>query len=136
MDLYGKVTLGSFRSWFSYSYIDLTENNAGMITGLPGISRHNGRLGTTWRAAPKLFITPSLVIRSTPEGVMNPGSLVSELDTPYEINLYALYKRTEHLDLFLDLRNITDNHYALVSFTGDAYPQETFSGMAGVRLIY
>ena len=62
--------------------------------------------------------------------------LVSELDTPYEINLYALYKRTEHLDLFLDLRNITDNHYALVSFAGDAYPQETFCGMAGVRLIY
>ena len=75
MDLYGKVTLGSFRTWFSYSYVDLTENNAGTITGLPGISRHNGRLGTTWRATPKLFITPSLVIRSTPEGVANPGSL-------------------------------------------------------------
>jgi outer membrane receptor protein involved in Fe transport len=136
VDIYGKVTSGPFRSWISYSYTDYEETTAGMTTGLPGISRHNGRFGTTCWLSPKLFVTPSLVIRSTPENVLNPGRLADELHTPWEINLYVLYKRTEYMDFFLDLRNITDHHYALVSFTGDAFPQETFNGMAGVRLTY
>ncbi len=136
VDIYGKITFGAFRTWFSYSYVDFEETNAGMSSGLPGISAHNGRVGTTCWFGPKLFITPSLVIRSTPENVTNAGTLASELNTPWEINLYVLYKHTDYLDLFVDLRNITDHHYALVSFTGDAFPQETFNGMAGVRLTY
>jgi outer membrane receptor protein involved in Fe transport len=134
-DFYGKAKLGSFNHWFSYSYVDFAETSAGLETGLPGISRHNGRLGSTWQATPKLSITPSLVIRSTPENVV-PGKLASELETPWEINLYALHRFTEHMDLFFDLRNLTDHHYALGGFSGDAIPQETFRGTAGLRVTY
>ena len=134
-DLYGKVTRDCLRSWFSYSYVDFQATNAGLTTGLPGISKHNGRLGVTWQAEPNLFITPSLVIRSTPENV-NPDVLGPELDTPWEINLYLLYKYTPHMDVFADFRNLTDHHYALGGFSGDAIPQETLRGMVGLRLTY
>jgi outer membrane receptor protein involved in Fe transport len=134
-DLYGKMTFGSLSPWLSYSYVDFRETNAGMSSGLPGISKHNGRLGATWEITPKLFLTPSLVIRSTPENV-RPGRLADEINDPWEVNLYLLYRRSECLDLFVDLRNITDHHYALGGFTGEAIPQETFHGVAGVRLMY
>lgn len=135
IDFYGKTTAGALSWWFSYSYVDFEELNAGVITGLPGISRHNGRVGVTWEATPQLFITPSLVARSTPLNV-NPGVLGSELQDPWEMNLYLLYKWTKFMDLFADLRNVTDHHYALGGFTGDAMPQETFHGMLGVRVVY
>ena len=49
--------------WASYSYVDFQRTLPdGTKTGLPGISRHNVRLGVTWAATPKLFITPSLVL--------------------------------------------------------------------------
>ncbi len=135
VDFYGKVKRGSTDSWFSYSYVDFEQTNLGLVTGLPLISRHNGRLGVTWQATQRLFLTPSLVIRSTPENVAA-GSLRKELHDPYEINFYALYQRNRHVDLFLDLRNVTDHDYALGGFTGDAYAQETFSGVVGMRLTY
>jgi outer membrane receptor protein involved in Fe transport len=134
-ELYGKSQWDVFRPWFSYSYVDFRQTTSGITTGLRGISKHNGRLGITWQPTCRHFITPSLVIRSTPENVVR-GRLGREIQDPYEINLYALYRHSEVLDVFLDLRNITDHHYALGGFTGEAIPQETFHGVAGVRIAY
>lgn len=135
MDLYGKMTYDRWSSWFSYSYVDFKETNAGATTGLPGISRHNGRLGVTWEATCKFFITPSLVIRSTPKNVVR-GRLGREIQDPWQLNLYMLYQYSEGMDLFVDLRNITDHDYALGGLTRNAFPQETFNGVAGLRLKY
>jgi outer membrane receptor protein involved in Fe transport len=133
LDLYGRLRWGPVTPWFSYSYVDFEEKNAGLTTGLQGISHHNGRFGFTWAVMPKLFITPSLVIRSTPENV-DPGHLGSELQTPYEVNLYALWQAAEHVDLFANVRNLTDNHYALAGTVGQAIPQEGISGVLGFRI--
>jgi hypothetical protein len=81
------------------------------------------------------MITPSFVIRSRPQNV-KPGTLNSELDLPWEINLYAQYHITNHADLFAKLNNVTDHRYALSGITGDAIPQETFNGMVGVKLSF
>ena len=78
-------------------------------------------------------ITPSLVIRSKPQGL---GPDASELEDriPYAINLYALWSMTKNIEIFADLRNITDHRYASSSVAGWAAPQETFSGIVGVKL--
>jgi len=82
---------------------------------------------------PKLYITPSLVIRSTPENV-DPGHLAAELQTPYEVNLNVLWQAAEHVEFFATVRNLTDNHYALGGTVGQAIPQEGISGVFGFRL--
>ena len=133
LDFYGRLRWGDVTPWFSYSYVDFQETNAGLTTGLQGISRHNGRFGFTWAVTPKLFITPSLVIRSTPENVI-PGHLESELQTPYEVNLSVLWQAAEHVDFYGSVRNLTDHHYALAGTVGQALPQEGISGILGFRI--
>ena len=108
---------------------------AGVTSGLKGISQHNFRLGATWAITPQLFVTPSLVARSTPRNV-DPSFLQSELSNPWEANLHILYTPTDYLQFYADLRNITNNHNALTQFTPVANPQETFSGVFGVRLSF
>ncbi|MEA3207182.1 MAG: hypothetical protein QOE70_239 [Chthoniobacter sp.] len=141
-DFYGRLTLGKVSPWFSYSYVDFQEVNLGITSGLQAISRHNGRFGLTWAATPRLFITPSLVIRSTPEHV-DTIRLPGDADTPWTVNLHVLYQWNEHIESYLDLRNLTDNHYALggsraATPVGDprVIPQETFSGVIGLRLSF
>jgi len=133
LDLYGRATVGRVSPWFSYSYVDFKETTGMGTTGLQGSSRHNGRLGATWAATERFFVTPSFVIRSTPESVI-PGRLGHELQTPWEINLHMLYKASKHFDVFLDMRNITNHKYALGGFTGEAIPQETIRGVLGMRM--
>ncbi len=133
LDFYGRFRWGNVTPWFSYSYVDFRESNAGMITGLNGISRHNGRVGLTWAVTPKLFVTPSLVIRSTPDNVIA-GNLGNELQTPYEVNLNVLWQAAEHVEFYVTARNLTDNHYALGGTVGQAIPQEGISGMLGFRI--
>ena len=135
LDFYGRLRWGPVTPWFSYSYVDFEEKNAGLTTGLTGISHHNGRFGFTWAVTPRLFVTPSLVIRSTPENVI-PGHLGRELETPYEVNLNVLWQAREHVEIFANVRNLTDNHYALSGTVGQAIPQETFSGVAGIRFSF
>ena len=143
LDFYGRTTFGPVSPWFSYSYVDYKEEDIGQpITGLQGVSRHNGRLGLTWAVTDKLFVTPSLVIRSTPENV-NPLQLEDELDTPWEINLHVLYAVHDNLEIFADLRNITDHHNALggsrardASGRAGAIPQETLGGEIGLRATF
>lgn len=134
-ELYGRATLGAVSPWFSYSYADFNQDVNGITSSLPGISAHNGRLGLTWAVTSKLFITPSLVIRSTPENV-EPGVLKDELHTPWQVNLYTIYNLSKRIDVFVDLRNVTDRHYALGGISGQAVPQETFNGMLGVRATF
>ena len=134
-DLYGRAALGSASCWFSYSYVDSEETNQGVQTDISGISRHNGRLGLTWAATSKLFVTPSLGVRSPPEDVQA-GELGKELKTPWQIDVNALYQVSKNVDVFANLRNVTDHHYALGGVTGAAVPQETFSATAGARLTF
>jgi len=132
VDFYGRANFGSVSPWFSYSYTTFEMETDGKMTGLPGISHHNGRVGLTWAVTSKLFVTPSLVIRSTPENVQA-GALGHELETPWQANVYALYHLSKSLDLYADLRNVTDHHYALNGLYGTAVPQETLSGVIGVK---
>lgn len=85
----------------------------------------------------KLSITTSLVLRSTPENVPG-GALENELDTPYQVDLYALWQQTPNVAFYLDVRNLTDNHYALAGFgnNGLAIPQETLHGTVGIRATF
>ena len=135
VDLAGRATFGPVSPWASYSYVDFQQQTAGLTTSLPGISRHNARLGATWAITAKFFVTPSLEIRSTPEHVP-PGALGTALHIPYDINVYILYELSKHVELFANLRNITDNHSALGGFAlgNQAIPQETFNGVLGVRI--
>ncbi len=136
IDFYGRAKVTrTFSTWFSYSYTTLEEDTAGQIFGLKGISAHNFRLGATWAVAPQLFVTPSLVARSTPKH-LNAGHLGGELEDPWFVNLHLLYAPRDHLEFYVDLRNVTDNHYALTGFLPNAIPQETFSGVVGMRLSF
>ena len=133
LDFYGKAKIAhNFSTWFSYSYTTYEESTAGMTFGLKGISQHNFRLGATWAITPKLFFTPSLIVRSTPRNI-NPGRLRDELENPLQVNLHIVYAPTDHLEFYADLRNLTDNHYATTAFLPEALPQETFSGVLGFR---
>ncbi len=133
MDLFGKATFGPVSAWASYSFVDFEKVSGGITSGLQGASTHNGRAGLTWAITSKLFVTPSLVIRSTPAGVA-PGVLGRELQNPWEVNLHLLYAPTKHLEIFADLRNASDHKYALGGLPGQAVPQETIRAVLGVRL--
>src|SRR5205823_7251668 len=104
-DLFGRATFGQFSPWASYSYVNAQISVPGtgfpLNESTPGVSKHSGRLGVTWAATPRLFITPSLVIRSTPQnvlpsnGVTSSHSLARQLDTPYHIDLSVIYRVTK-----------------------------------------
>ena len=132
LDFYGRANIGPVSPWFSYSYSHFEMECNGMTSGLQGISAHNGRLGLTWAVTSKLFVTPSFVIRSTPENVEG-GQLHDELQTPWQADLYVLYSLSRSVDVFATIRNITDHHYALTGLYGTAVPQETLSGVIGMK---
>ncbi len=133
LDFYGKAHLNDHvSSWFSYSYTDYEQETAGFISGLQGISAHNFRLGLTWEICDNLYLTPSLVARSTPQNI-DAGSLGSELKNPWEMNLHLLYTPTDNFEVYAGIRNVTNNHNALTGFLPFAVPQETFGGVAGFR---
>ncbi len=131
-DLYARATFGVISPWASYSIVRFEETENGVTTGLPGISQHNGRLGLTWAVTSQFSLTPSLVIRSKPEG-LTPAMAGFEDSVPYEINLFALWAVAKNIEVFADLRNITDHRYMLINFAGGGAPQEAFNGMAGVK---
>ena len=99
------------------------------------IPAHNVRAGLTWAILPNLSVTPSLVLRSTPENLppaTYDGAGVS-LKTPYEVNANVLYTPIEILDVFVTGRNLTNHKYALRGVSGPAV-QEPIAVMGGVRL--
>jgi hypothetical protein len=65
---------------------------------------------------PKLFLTPSLAIRSRPQNVRG-GALAKQLDLPWDVNLHVLYQATKFLDVYVTVRNAFDHHYALGGIT-------------------
>lgn len=84
----------------------------------------------------KLSVTPSLVLRSTPENLTNlyVNTGVS-LDQPYEINLNALLTPIDPLDIFVTVRNVNFRRYALRGVSGPAV-QEPRWVMAGLHFRY
>ncbi len=136
LDFYGKVDLtNALSSWFSYSYTTYEQETDGMLSGLQGISAHNFRFGVTWQIIDHVFLTPSIIARSTPRNV-DPGQLGGELHNPWELNLHLLYAPSEHYEFYFGLRNVTNNQNALTGFLPSAVPQETFGGIAGLRVRY
>jgi outer membrane cobalamin receptor len=133
IDLYGEFKAGCLTPWLSISYVDYEECTHESKSGLRGLSDTNGRLGATWAATRKLLVTPSLVVRSKPDNVRK-GVLDSELQWPWELNLYVLYRMTEDANLFARLYNVTDHTYALGGFAGEPVPQETFHGLVGAKI--
>ena len=90
---------------------------------LAGLSAHNVRLGATLQVARTLSVTPSLSLRSTPEGITNPGALATALQTPYELNLAVRYVPRPRWALMMQVRNLSDHPYALRGVLTPA-PQE------------
>lgn len=133
LDLYGELHWRNFSPWLSYSYVWFEDSSPGADGDLPGLSTHMGRLGVTWAPQDRLLITPSLYIRSTPEGVQT-DTLASELHMPWAVNLHVLYRLSPRADVFLNAQNITDHRYALSGITGEAVPQETVHGLAGIKV--
>jgi outer membrane receptor for ferrienterochelin and colicin len=134
-DLYAKYGSEQVALWSSYSFVDVESEMGSSSSGLPQISKHNIRFGLTYKLLDNLSMTPSLVFRSTPENVTRTFSLDDELKNPYELNAHIIYTPTEDLDLFLSVRNLTDNHYALRGLLGPT-PQEPLSVMGGMRFTF
>jgi outer membrane receptor protein involved in Fe transport len=126
--------------WASYSFVSLSnEDTLAAQRNGNGTSSNNYRLGTTVGWFDNLYTTVSLSARSRPTGV-DVGALNEELGRIYEVNAYALYSPTKHVDLFADVRNATNNHYAVAGgfdpINTIAVPAQTFRAMAGVQLHY
>jgi outer membrane receptor protein involved in Fe transport len=130
-DLYSKLKIWRVSAWASYSFMHVKTVTEGVASGLPGISAHQFRLGATVAVFDNFFVTPSLVLRSTPENLSSVGSLGDQVKWPYEFNLVIGLTPIKNLDLYLRFRNLTDHAYALSGVTLMAIPQETLSGTLG-----
>jgi outer membrane receptor for ferrienterochelin and colicin len=137
VDVFGRYNLSFLALWGSYSFVDFSQKvGEGPESGLPQISRHNVRAGASLKILSGLTLTPSLVLRSTPENLTGfySGSGVS-VKTPYEVNVNLLYTPFEHLDAFITARNVTNHRYALRGVSGPA-PQEPIWALLGLRFRY
>jgi outer membrane cobalamin receptor len=120
-------------AWASYSTAAVSSASDAVDSTLSGLSAHNLRLGATLQLLRTLSITPSLSVRSTPEGIVNPGVLAGALDTPYELNASVRYAPRPRWALFLQGRILTDHRYALRGVLSPA-PQEGRAVVVGVRM--
>ncbi len=133
-DMHGRYDVGPLSAWASYSFVDFTRDISGVKAGLAQISAHNVRAGLTWSVLPELSVTPSLVLRSTPQNLTaSYQGLGISLETPYQVNLHALFAPSKRFDVFATVRNLTNHKYALRGVAGPAL-QEPFSVIAGIRL--
>ncbi len=152
-DLYGNLRIGKHSLWGSYSYVDFEREMDDETLGLDQISEHNIRFGGTAYILDNLSITPSLVLRSTPENVYRHaipadkeggGNLYNEAaiilegdeaaDWPYEINAHIRYGATEDLSIYANIRNLTDNRYATKGLHSPT-PQEPFKLVVGLEYL-
>jgi outer membrane cobalamin receptor len=134
-DLFFRFSSAHLSGWGSYSYVDFKRTLGAAVSGLPQISRHNVRVGTTL-AVSRLSITPSLVLRSSPENLTETYRDTGvSLTLPYEINVNALFTPTDALDLFVTVRNASFRRYALRGVSGPAV-QEPRWVLGGFRLRY
>jgi outer membrane cobalamin receptor len=136
LDLFFRFSTSVVSGWGSYSLVDFERQLQSAVSGLPQISRHNVRLGTTVVLFKRLSITPSLVLRSTPENLTpfyeNAGV---SLETPHEINLSVVFTPIDALDAWVNVRNASHRRYALRGISGPAL-QEPLSALAGLRFRY
>lgn len=136
LDLFFRFSTSVVSGWGSYSLVDFERTLGLAVSGLPQISRHNVRFGLTVTPVKYVSLTPSLVLRSTPENLtaFYQDAGVS-LDTPWEINVSAVVTPIEALDAFVTARNVTFRRYALRGISGPAV-QERRSIVGGLRLRY
>lgn len=142
LDMWTRFHLPRANFWASYSYVDYKRQTDSYEIGLEKMSHHNVRLGVTYAMARNLFFTPSFWYRSKPADIL-PDKLTIEVESPYALNMHVLFRPTDKLDLFVDLRNFTNHNYALSTYvsnnyarafdTGTAIPQETYRGTLGFR---
>jgi outer membrane receptor protein involved in Fe transport len=124
-DVFTKYNLQKISLWASYTYVDGDD--------LPGISDHNVRVGTTYRISNDLTATLSAVFRSTPENLTNLAGLESEVKDPYDLNLHVNYDLNDKTRLFVNVRNLTDNQYALKGVVTPT-PQEDIKVVGGLTM--
>ena len=136
LDLFFRFSTSVVSGWGSYSLVDFERRLGMAVSGLPQISRHNVRFGVTLTPVKYVSVTPSLVLRSTPENLtaFYQDAGVS-LDTPWELNVSAVITPVEAVDLFATARNATFRRYALRGISGPAV-QERRSIVGGLRLRY
>lgn len=131
VDLYGRYGVGKVNGWVSYSYLDFVSTIEGQAIPTQGVSMHNFRLGVTVAILENLYTTAS--VRSIPENLHTPSYLEGLIDMPWEINAHIVYSPIPCIDLFADLRNLTNHKYYLAGLTGDPYPIQAFQGSGGLR---
>lgn len=134
-DVYTECQWRRVSPWASYSFVDGEDHTPGQPSGLPGISKHHVRLGSTWAATTRLVLTPSFIIRSKPEQI-DASEQSEDLPLPWEVNLHAQYRLCDSADLFMNIYNLTDHRYELGGITGNAVPQETIHGLAGIKVTF
>lgn len=135
IDVYGRYAQGRLSGWASYSFVDFETDIDRMTSGLQQISKHNARLGLTYEVLSGLFFTPSVVYRSDLENVADAFGLDSQIKDPFEINAHLLYAPCDDLDIFVSVRNITDEKNALKGVISPT-PQDGVRGNLGVRLMF
>jgi outer membrane cobalamin receptor len=135
-DLFFLFNTSIVSGWGSYSFVDFKSTLGDVTSGLPLISRHNVRFGSTVNILRNLSLTGALVLRSTPENLTSlyDNAGVS-LELPYEINAQLSYSPVDRLDLFAYVRNATDHRYALRGLSGPAV-QEPRTIFGGIRFRY
>ncbi len=135
-DLYGRYSFENRASlWASYSYVDYEAKIEDTVRGLQNISRNNIRLGLTYAAMDNLWITPSLVYRTTPQNFQSLRALEDEINNPYWINLFVRYAPVTNVEISLRVDNLSDNKIALKG-SGGPLPQETRSIRLGFTYHY
>lgn len=137
VDLYGRYNVWNFEAWSSLSVVDFRSELQGQVSGLDGLSAVNVRAGITYKPFDGLAITPSLVLRSTPENLTQPETplLVDESKLPYELNAHVRYSPTSWFEVFANGRNLTNHHGALRGLVAPT-PTETLQVSGGVRLSF
>lgn len=134
VDLSARLKLGKSSLWSSYSYVDFHKNVLGTVSGLEQTSRHNVRLGVTQSMMDgKLLVTPSALYGSRPVKLAVPASLKKDAGDPFEINLHTVFTVSKKVDLFLDVRNLTNHHYVQRGVLSPTLA-EPFRTFAGVRV--
>jgi outer membrane receptor for ferrienterochelin and colicin len=136
VDLFFRFSTSRISGWGSYSLVDFERTQGAQVFGLPQISRHNVRLGTTLAIIKQLTITPSLVLRSSPENLPATYSDAGvSLETPYEVNVSVVFTPVDALDVFAYLRNASSRLYALRGVSGPALQEPRYL-IGGLRLRY
>jgi iron complex outermembrane receptor protein len=122
----------------SYSFVDATfrtsfllpsplnsgadaNGNIQIETGdrLPGIPAHRVKLGADYRVASKWVIGGTLVYQSPQFFRGDESNQMAPLPGFAVLNLHSSYQATSHVELYLDLVNVTDARYPTFGVLGD-----------------